>query len=506
MKNFVLLIGLILLQAGPCFAQPLEDWPVLDMSTPVGRELSDLRAQTRPLLRENPEKAVEQYRKFVADRPDLSANYAVSVALTIAQIQARQMKNPAAALVTYKEALAKYPDAANKYSLLAAQVGLLREAGSTAEAAAILLPYWDEALARYFDDPRTAVTSVGPLMQQFVQLLEGENKGEEIVTRLSRAVFEVPALLDEDVQGVRQSSGWIFDTIIDQLLALKRTEEALSWAKLRFMLCDFNRPAISRSLKSLARVWKQQGAPGEAALAAFKLTLEDPSKPNPLRAVALPRFDQGQMALLTRSSLASDPSINVRLLTGAYDEAMKAAYVALLKPVKPAAIAPIIRGIARVFKAADLNLHRGNLFAATFATGEGADLVQRFVVESTAKPPARSRTEVQNEAKALKEFATLQAGLKNTEGDRPAEAIIRYRAFNDERPQLPAAAGVLVAASVARLHWAQNEKETALTVYDWALERYAGSPAIVRLVIDRARLVAGKEDLALAPVKVVWTD
>ena len=210
------------------------------------------------------------------------------------------------------------------------------------------------------------------------------------------------------------------------------------------------------------------------------------------------------MALLVRSSLATDATINVRLVTAAYGEAMKAAYGALTKPLKPAAIAPTIRGMARVFKAADLDLRRANLFAATFATGEGVELVQRFIAEQTTGGEEKTRAEVQNETTALKAFNDLQASLKTLEIDKPTEAIARYRRFNDERPQLPAVAGVLVAAAVARLHLSLKEPDTALAIYDWALQRYGTGPASMGIVMDRARLLAGKEDIGLAAVNVVW--
>jgi hypothetical protein len=338
---------------------------------------------------------------------------------------------------------------------------------------------------------------MGPLMQLYIGLLEESNKRNEIVKRLSQALFEAPSLLDEDVQGIKKPTGWMYDSLITQLIELKRPKEALSWAKLRYMLCDFDEDSVNRAVASLARAWRAPGSAGEAEFSAFLQAQEDATRPNPLKGVPLPRVDNRQLALLSRSSLAREAAFNVQIVTGAFDKAMQTAHGSM---TKQGAVTGGIKGIARVFKAADLNLVSANAFVTAFSAGEGGDLVQAFLAERSASvAPKNARPEPEDAS--LKSFLELQANLKELERTQPAEAILRYRRFNDEQTNLSPAAGVLVAATIARLHQSLNEIDTALAIYEWALQRYGQHPASLRLILDRARILGAKE-APVAPVRV----
>ncbi len=169
--------------------------------------------------------------------------------------------------------------------------------------------------------------------------------------------------------------------IVADLLAQGKTQEALSWAKLEFLLCPFNEEAIRDATRDVTRSLSA----GELSLAKvnlFAAAQTDAGAPNPLDKVKLPHFDTTAI----RAQLA-DPNdkspFEVRLIAllsvGDYRSAMLLAKSQLIGDVTNQDTA---LQVARVFKAKDGNLVRANQFLAYYQLGQGDNPIPAFLKET----------------------------------------------------------------------------------------------------------------------------
>ena len=181
------------------------------------------------------------------------------------------------------------------------------------------------------------------------------------------------------------STGWIYASIVDALVAKKQYAEALRWAKLSYAEAEFSKDAIEKASELPGRVWAGQG--DFVSARGFGLAQEDPKRPNPLRDVKLPEINSAEIeaqlkALQGAQKKSYDAErapqiVTLQIALGDLRGAMaEARYLLVKRPNAPEGV----QQIARVFKAADMNLTRANQFVA-YLDGKGEDPLAAFMEE-----------------------------------------------------------------------------------------------------------------------------
>ena len=177
------------------------------------------------------------------------------------------------------------------------------------------------------------------------------------------------------------------DNIISELIEQKRYDEARSWAKQTFLLCEFNQDAIVYATKNVNRSLTA-GSISVAKVNQFALAQTDPKAPNPLDEVKLPALDVAALReQLANARPALKPAVRLNLLLaiGDYRGAMILAKSQLVDQVTSQDRA---RDVARVFKAKDGNLVRANQFLTFYQLGKGENPIPAFLEEAQAAPSA----------------------------------------------------------------------------------------------------------------------
>ena len=258
--------------------------------------------------------------------------------------------------------------------VLAAQIGFLDRQKKPAEAEALTLKYWSESLRKGASD----------IVQAYVGMLENNGKHEQARLALRDAFLNGPLLLESD-HG--RNAGWIYDLMTGSLHRDGKDDEAISWAKLRFIEATFDDAAIKSSTDALTKTLLTKDLAG-VMVQGFLAAQKDSSQPNPLRDVPLPfTAEEITAALKNTPERANDlekahARLNLLLAGGLHREAMAFARRVLIDNIgNPAGAAEI----CRVFKAIDLNLKRGNEFIAYLQKGEGENPVTEYFKQEEAK-------------------------------------------------------------------------------------------------------------------------
>lgn len=167
-----------------------------------------------------------------------------------------------------------------------------------------------------------------------------------------------------------------YERLFDLHVKLGQRDEALSVARMGYALCGFDQPSIE-AMSNLVK--KAYAARGEIFKATqFFAAQEDPELPNPLRDAPLPQLSEEQAAWMAEVS-QRDARLRVvtYLLLEDYEDAMIAAQDAMAE-ADASAMIQALNEVARVFKARDLNLVRGNQFLEYAKTGQGVNPLDGF--------------------------------------------------------------------------------------------------------------------------------
>jgi hypothetical protein len=154
--------------------------------------------------------------------------------------------------------------------------------------------------------------------------------------------------------------------------------EALSWAKLYWVVCDFDERTLNDATTLLQKSWVARDM-NAAKSSQFLKAMQDPKAPNPLTEIPLPALDEAKMRLALKSLPDSSvhSRITLHLLLKENGLAMLAARRLLLDDPSGKANAAALE-MARVFKATDLNLVRANTFLKYFQSSEGDNPLDEF--------------------------------------------------------------------------------------------------------------------------------
>jgi hypothetical protein len=374
---------------------------------PSGNPASDLELWKRfqqqevALLKTAPKEAVSDHLDFLRaganTSPALSVTVAIDAWQSTIELAERTLKDPLMALALCDEALGLYGTAPRATVLLATKARILNYEGRYQETQAFVEANWAQVV-------KGPVSQARRIVWYECVALQSQEKGAEVPAILKRILLQNALLLDEEYQA---TNGWMYRYLVKGLLAQGKTEEALSWAKLRWMECAFDDDHVQGAASSLAQVWQADADKnGPQALQGFITTqqsdlpavTEDKATPtaNPLQAVPLPSLDNQELQaqLVRLASSAGDVlheqnthgRINLLILSGDWGGAMTQAYKLWQDPTTSARG---VKEIARIYKARDLNLARANAFLDWLATNQGPNPLEKFFAENPLRdtPP-----------------------------------------------------------------------------------------------------------------------
>lgn len=374
--------------AAPVLAQPAIIDPdvtidIVTGNTPEKRQRKawdELRRQNAELEKTDPQAAIDNYNAFLEANPKLAPAVGQDFTMTVAGLYHKGLKNPAKAAEIYRWAFAQYKNEPPAVNLLTQHARMLMEAKKPDQAAALLDKHWND-IARTWTHIAVAALEVQG------KALGAQNKNDAQIALSEKALLQYPSLLEGRIQNW---DGVLYNPLIAALLKAKRFDQALSWARLRFMAAPYDAGAIDRASRMVAQVWTASD-PERKALEAFAVAQKDATKHNPLADAKLPVVDAAllQERLKRTAPNADGASDRVILLVsaGALGQAMGEAKTLLGR--KETATQGALEA-ARVFKAADLNLQRANAFLVWLKNPQGASPVDAFIAEQAAtRPPVQ---------------------------------------------------------------------------------------------------------------------
>ena len=141
------------------------------------------------------------------------------------------------------------------------------------------------------------------------------------------------------------------------------------------MHCGFSDASISQASLLLTRVWLANDFARDK-IAAFAAAQTDAAAPNPLDAVPLPALD---VAALQGARVKENDKVRLLLLAGQLHEAMVQARRSLVND--PAGERGMYEA-ALVFKVADGDVARANLFLNFYQNGQGQNPLTAFLKET----------------------------------------------------------------------------------------------------------------------------
>ena len=291
---------------------------------------------------------------------------------TLSRIYLVELKDKVKALAVLDAGLARSPKLEAYLPLVIEKFRQLSQTGKKTEAINFFkqnMPQFIEANQYYF---KIATASYLPKVK-----LGG--KPEDVTSVLLQSLAAHPGNIDFPRIG---------EGLVKNLLRQPgHEEEALSYAKLYWMICEFDTQGISTATSLLQKAWMAKDL-NAAQSTAFLKAQQDSSAPNPLTKIKLPAQDaaiiSAELEKLPKDSRYTHTYITLLILQGKYDDAMLTARRLLLDdPTNNASVAA--EEIARVFKAADLNLVRANAFLQYFKTGQGANPLDDFFKEHAVK-------------------------------------------------------------------------------------------------------------------------
>ena len=407
MRRAILLVLLsfcvLALPAGPARADYGSDRKAYDA----------LRRANAELEKTKPEQAVTAYRTFLEAHPDLHPKIGVDLTSTTADLLYSRLKQTDKALQICDWAIETYRESRCMVESLTAKAQVLNAEKRWAEAQLLLEKEWDRVMAA--DQFR-----IGPAVQQLVAALDAQGKRKEATETTYKALSSNGDLLSWWwYQGT--PPGWMYDRVLKDLVAKNRLEEALSWAKLIFMVCGSTPNEINAAMGYLDRVWNLKDL-SDRTFKAFQAAARTPANPNPLDQVKLPELNLEAMnahadrPVDTAADLAG--IIGAQIATGRMREAVVTSQEWYVKC--PDAFPDLIK---RVLKAGFLNTKVMEEFDAFRKTGQGPnpmeDLARRIAAEGSRpagdKTPAGGDQKIRVDA-AAKPGQTQAAGKAVTLG------------------------------------------------------------------------------------------
>lgn len=365
------------------------------------KALEALDKQVGDTAKTDPGKAVQQYETFFRNNPKLGPTLACFISSKIAELYRTGLKNPEKAQQIYDWGLQKYPNDPAVIFELQGRAHAFLDEKHPAEVEKFVTEHWAQIIRAGQTRNLFFLMMVSFTLNDYSTALEQENKTADIIKGLETACIQIPLFWDESRQSIGGwETGWMYQKLVTKLIEMKHPEEALQWAKLDFMACDFDKDAIGRATKLLNQAWLSNDDFAEGRL--FAAAQEDSSKPNPLLAAKIPALDEAILQGQAKSLWETNPQpgdrskvgdrgkvvdlITILIVARAFGAAMNQARRLLADdPAAPEGS----QQVCRIFKAADLNPARANAFIS-YLSGEGPNPLPQFFkdypVDAAATP------------------------------------------------------------------------------------------------------------------------
>ena len=313
--------------------------------------------------------ALGYFRQWVKEHPDLDAEQMIRTYQESSYIlwkhDAKQLEQ-ALGILTEVEAL--FPTHPARFRAWSNHAIMLSRSGRVSEAETLWKSIWPQAQTAQLADYERQV-----MVQQYFSVLMSQDKKSDAQQLLWSALAKSPMMLTWDE----------FPTMMIATQPKEGSEAALEWAKLRFVMANFDEESIKKATQLLTRQWMVGANLDMDSVRAFGKAQSDASAPNPLDKVELPQFPaEVKSALEIAATSGRAPVRFVALLALERNrEAMLMARETLIRqPTSPQGV----EQVARVFKAADGDVARANAFVAYYNSGQGENPMKAFLEETPA--------------------------------------------------------------------------------------------------------------------------
>ena len=352
--------------------------------------------QVRALEDTKPEAALALLEKFGQSRPTMNAGVRVSVLTAAANLALDKLGDKERALKIANQSLSEVknsaPEADQPFLMLRANFAkarILKMSGQSDEAETMVgnAESWEQS-ALLVDSADGFERSYGEAALGFlVDIYRKSDRMGVAATKLEEVVRLSPGAL---VNQRSESANLVF-RIADALIEADKPTEALPWAKLSFLLADFDNKSIAKSNRLLARAWAKAG--DLDSMRDFTAAQSGEGTTNPLGKVALPTLIaepaiqaalKQQIVQIKQGGAARNHDlIGAYLLTDQNRAAMALAQEIWLKDPQSAAG---MQQVGRVLKFVDGNTDRGNAFISYVNGTGGTNPIPAFMKEQDAKP------------------------------------------------------------------------------------------------------------------------
>ena len=175
-------------------------------------------------------------------------------------------------------------------------------------------------------------------------------------------------------QSLRSTS--VYQELVQAQIKAGKHDAAFATARLGYALCDFDTEAIEAMSTLVRKVCMVTGDIFKAT--QFFAAQEDPDKPNPLAEVPVPEVTDEQLDQMLEGAGGDWRwKLLAYLYAGNYVDAMHIAQDAMIE-ADAEGMSDALKEVARVLKARDLNLVRGNQFLEYAKTGQGQNPLASF--------------------------------------------------------------------------------------------------------------------------------
>ena len=299
------------------------------------------------------------------------------------------------ALAVYDREIATFspddPDSARwtGVHMMLSRVQILMGVGKTDEAAKFLDKQWPSLIKGAATGSAQDEDAVGWAARIYATALSGTKRDADNAAMLSKVLRSMPVLLVDAPGGGEP----LVAQLASSLSKSGKNDEALGWAKLRYMTCDFTPEDLVSATRLLSQVWA--GRDDFGAIGAFTRAQRDEETPaaekpaaadnktadakeapsaNPLLKVELPTSSGAWQKALSKDINAVDQSVDKTLpkkrhqilglliARGGKGDLGRAMTLAKSLLREDPTSAEGAREVCRVFKAADLNTVRANQF------------------------------------------------------------------------------------------------------------------------------------------------
>lgn len=327
---------------------------------------------------------------MLREQPQMPAEFRYVVASHLGEVTYSATRDLDKALAVYDGETLPAPDeaGASLWSLAgfwSSRAHVMTMAGKPKESAEFLQKQWPQIMKIAKTGSNEAQWTVGNAADHFSSALVASKQPAQAATMLQKLMCEMPVFL---VSG-QVPDGAFLDRLVSSLSVTKKPSEALGWAKLRYMTCDFKPQEIAAATRTLSQAWasnddfesisafnrvQQPDAQTPTEDAKPKEEAKVPTSANPLAKVELPTAGAAWRSAIEKQIATLEATdtrvpqqkvheqIGLLIALGGKSDFGRAMTLAKKNLSQNPESTDAAREVCRVFKAADLNTIRANQF------------------------------------------------------------------------------------------------------------------------------------------------